>query len=46
MKFSAEKTRLRKAAKRQAVKKLTQKEKQFGYLSEKNSIQPILKDSF
>ena len=31
---------------RQAVKKLTQKEKQFGYLSEKNFIQPILKGSF
>jgi len=34
------------AANRQAVKKLTQKEKQFEYLSEKNFIQPILRDSF
>ncbi|GEM54580.1 hypothetical protein B0A58_09085 [Flavobacterium branchiophilum NBRC 15030 = ATCC 35035] len=46
MKFSAKNPRLRKALGRQSVKKPTQKEKEFGYLSEKNSIQPILKDSF
>ena len=34
------------AAERQAVKKLSQIEKLFGYLSEKDLIQPILRGAF